>query len=166
MPTDREVFRSRHPLPGEDPPARRGSVQPVTGRRRVPEQRELSSGTAGTLRKPPFAAACGSYQVLIRVEYLRTQLQASRATGLLGSGGVDDVLWSLRGIVAAARSAGLTGYERLCEGLAANLEALHPCSPVSYAMLQPLAAWLARTERWLRHPQSGAVLPAPGPLAG
>jgi len=165
MPTDRDEFRSRPALPGEDPPARRGPVQPVTGRRRVPEQRELSSGTAGTLRAPPFAAVRGSYQVLIRVEYLRTQLQAWRATGPVGSGRVDDVLWALRGIGAAARGAGLTRYERLCEGLAANLESLRPCGPVSYTMLQPLATWLARTERWLRHPGSGTALPAPGPPA-
>ena len=165
MPTDRDEFRGRPTLPGEDRPARRGPVQPVTGRRRVPEQRELSSGTAGPSGTPPFAAVRGGYQVLIRVEYLRTQLQAWRATGLVGSGRVDDVLWALRGIGAAARGVGLTGYERLCEELAANLESLRPCGPVSYAMLQPLASWLARTERWLRHPRSGTALPAPGPLA-
>jgi hypothetical protein len=92
--------------------------------------------------------------VLIRLQYLRTQLQAwRRAPGLQERGHTEEVLQALRGLHAAARAAGLAAYEHMCQRLAESLGALGAARRVPPHVLGSLIEWLAASDRHLRHPK-------------
>jgi len=126
----------------------------VTGSRRVPRQRDVSSGTAGTLHPGPFSAALGGFQVLIRVQHLRTQVHAWRATPERGAAAarVEELLHALRGIGLSARGAGFTRCARLCERATGQLEKMRGGPRLPLPLLNRIAHWLNRAERDLRHP--------------
>ncbi len=154
MPTDKDETRSRRRLSATLRPERRGSDQPVTGSRRVPRQRDVSSGTAGTLTPGPFSGARGGFQVLVRVQHLRTQVYAWRTTPERGAAAarVDELLNALRGIAASAQGAEFVRCARLCERTVRHLENVRGRLQLRSSWLARIAHWLNRAERDLRHP--------------
>ncbi len=139
---------------------------PVTGGRRVPRRKDSSSGTAGNFPAARFASARGAYQVLVRLQYLRTQLQGWKRTSGAGERGqADEVLQGLRGLHAAARHAGLPAYEHMCQSVAESLGPLSAARRVPPQVLGGLLEWLAASERHVRHPKDrGACRQLQAPL--
>ncbi|MBS0377541.1 MAG: hypothetical protein JSS29_03575 [Proteobacteria bacterium] len=104
----------------------------------------------------PFSGSRGAYQVLLRVQHLRTQVHAWRTTPERGAAAarVDELLNALRGIGLSAQAAEFARCARLCERTVRRLEGvrgrLHLHLPSS--RLARIAHWLNRAERELRHP--------------
>ncbi len=154
MRTDREDFRSMSEVPEAGHPIRYGSVRSVTGGRCVPKEREISVGTAGRFSPLQFAVPQGAFQVLIRLQHLRTQIRAWTYDMRAVEGGTPslDIYWSLRGITAAARHGGLLAYAHMCARVAQQFEPAHGAACVAGNLLTPLGVWLATSESYLRHP--------------
>src|ERR1700722_10627293 len=157
VPTDKD--ESRGPRVA-DAAARAGvtrSGPPLTGGRRVPRRKDPSHGTAGNSLPGRFAPAHGAFQVLIRVQYLRTQVHGwKRSAGVHGGARVNELVSGLRGLGAAARAAGLSGYEQMCQCAALNLQFPHDHSGVPVQLLCDLLDWLSVSANHLRRPESAS----------
>jgi hypothetical protein len=126
---------------------------PLTGDRCMPGRMDSPHGTAGISAVARFAPAKGAFQVLIRIQYLRTLVQGwRRSAGAHSAARVHEIELGVRGLSAAARSAGLSVYEQACECLAADLAALDRQSGVSAQLLCQLLEWLSASARHLRRP--------------
>jgi hypothetical protein len=128
---------------------------PLTGGRRVPGRKDSPHGTAGNFAAARFAQAPGAFQVLMRAQYLRTQLQGGkRIASLHGAVRITEIVPGLRGMGAAARAAGLSAYAQMCQRVAAHLELLCGRGGVSLQLLCELLEWLAASACHLRRPES------------
>ena len=91
--------------------------------------------------------------MLIRLQYLRTQLQGwRRAPGFNERGRSEEVLQGLRGLHTAARAVGLAAYERMCQGVVESLHPLQAGRGMPAHVLGRLIEWLVASQRHVRHP--------------
>jgi hypothetical protein len=96
----------------------------------------------------------GAFQVLIRLQYLRTLLQAwRRVPACHERGRTEELLQGLRGLHAATRAVGLAAYGQMCQRATESLGLLHAGRGVPPHVLGRLTEWLAASERHVRHPQ-------------
>jgi hypothetical protein len=127
----------------------------------MPGRKDPPHGTAGIPAAARFAPAQGAFQVLMRVQYLRTQVHGwSRSAGAHGAARMNEIELGLRGLSVAARAAGLSVYEQTCQRLAAHLDSLYRQGGVSAHLLAQLLEWLTASACQLRRPGS------PGPTIG
>ncbi len=98
--------------------------------------------------------------MLIRLQYLRTLLQAwRRAPACNEPGRTEEVLQGLRGLHAAARAVGLAAYGQMCQRATESLGPLHAGRGLPAHVIGRLIEWLAASERHVRHPEDrGACL--------
>lgn len=132
-----------------------GWIQPVTGGRRVPKDREPSLGTPGNLPHADVAGAQGVFQILIRLVYLRTQTEPWRHGVQAGVPlpRPQDVLWMVRGMEVAARDGGLHEYAQMCARVVAQVQGAQE-GLLSGAWFGRLDHWLAGSARYLRDPDN------------
>jgi|HubBroStandDraft_6_1064221.scaffolds.fasta_scaffold559617_2 hypothetical protein len=132
----------------------------------MPGRKDSPPGTAGSAPATRFAQAEGAFQVLMRVQYLRTQVQAwRRSAGVHGATCMNEIELGLRGLGAAACAAGLSVYAQTCQRLTAHLESMYREGGVSAHLLSQLLEWLSASARHVRRPGSPGVAEGPPVIA-
>jgi hypothetical protein len=144
--------------PGTARPLHGGRPRPVTGGRRVPTEKEHSGGAAGSKSQADGPAARDAFQVLIRIVYLRTQIEVWRRSMRAGGRAPhpEDLHWVLQGMETQARRGQMEAFAAACACAAGRFA---PGARVSCTLLVRLDAWLDGSERYLRDPANteGAV---------
>jgi hypothetical protein len=99
------------------------------------------------------------FQVLIRLQYLRSQIcgwvrgPAANLTGANLTGkDTEEILWTLRGMAAMARTTGVDAYAAICLHLAELIEPLICVGGMPGEVRSALTGWAERSDRYLRHP--------------
>jgi hypothetical protein len=115
-----------------------------------------------TIVRKNFAAASASFQVLIRLQYLRGQVSVwlNYLENETTSSGVqvEGLVWSLRGLATVALDGGWAAYAAMCSECSERLVRMRRAGFPSADSLRLLGAWLASSDCYLRQPCSaGAV---------
>jgi hypothetical protein len=103
-----------------------------------------------------------SFQVLIRLQYLRGQVSVWLSyieKETTGSGThVEGLVWGLRGLAAVALDGGWAAYAAMCSECSERLGPLRRTGFPSADSLRLLGAWLASSDRYLRQPCNAGVV--------
>lgn len=95
------------------------------------------------------------FQVLFRLQYLRSQI----CGWMWGTGAeltdkhIEEILWTLRGLAATARTTGVDAYAAICLHLAELIEPLIRLGGMPGAVRRALKGWADHSVRYLRHPR-------------
>jgi hypothetical protein len=98
------------------------------------------------------------FQMLFRLQYLRSQIcgwmwgPSSELTGK----DTEEILWTLRGLAASARTTGVDAYAAICLHLAELIEPLIRMGGMPGAIRRALTGWADHSDRYLRHPRDPA----------
>jgi hypothetical protein len=116
----------------------------------------------GTSAGHGFTAAQASFQMLVRLQYLRSEVGAWRGCieKATPEGGclVEGLVWGLRGLAAVALDGGWEAYAAMCLECSVRLGQLRCARIPSAESLQLLGAWLASSDRYLRQPSNAGVV--------
>ena len=119
-------------------------------------------GDGGALGGQSFTAARTSFQVLIRLQYLRSQVGVWRSyiekNTTEGGCLVEELVWGLHGLATVALDGGWEAYAAMCSECGERLGHLPRAGIHSEESLQLLSAWLASSDRYLRQPSNAGVV--------
>jgi hypothetical protein len=95
------------------------------------------------------------FQVLIRLQYLRSQICGwVRGPGSdLTGNDTEEILFTLQGLAATARTTGVDAYAAICLHLAELIEPLVRVGGMPGAIRRALTGWADHSDRYLRHPR-------------
>jgi hypothetical protein len=113
----------------------------------------MSEGGAKT--GPAAERAFRPFQILIRLQYLRSQIRDwVRGPGCdLTGKDIEEILLTLRGLAATARTTGVDAYAAICLHLAELIEPLIRVGGMPGAIRRALTGWADHSDRYLRHPR-------------
>ena len=115
-----------------------------------------------TIAPHNFAAARASFQVLIRLQYLRSQvgtwLNYLENEPTSSGAQIEGLVWGLRGLATVALDGGWAAYAAMCSECSERLGRLRRASGLSADSLRLLGAWLASSDGYLRQPRSAGVV--------
>ncbi len=116
---------------------------------------ESASSEAGAKAGSVPEQAFRPFQILIRLQYLRSQIRDwVRGPGCdLTGKDIEEVLLTLRGLAATARTTGVDAYAALCLHLAELIEPLIRVGGMPGAIRRALTGWADHSDRYLRHPR-------------
>jgi hypothetical protein len=95
------------------------------------------------------------FQILFRLQYLRSQIRDwlhGPGCDLTGND-IEEILLTLRGLAATARTTGVDAYAAICLHLAELIEPLIRVGGMPGAIRRALTGWADRSDRYLRHPR-------------
>ena len=94
------------------------------------------------------------FQVLVRLQYLRAQVNASRPYSAQGMAAeqLENIIWGLRGLAGAALDFGSGAYAAMCLECATRVERIRHVHSLLGELCHALAAWLASSDNYLRYP--------------
>jgi hypothetical protein len=95
------------------------------------------------------------FQVLFRLQYLRSQIRGWMwgSSSDLTDKDTEEILWTLRGLAATARTTGVDAYAAICLHLAELIEPLIRGGGMPGAIRRALTGWADYSDRYLRHPR-------------
>lgn len=127
-----------------------------------PEAPAVMFGDGGAIAGQSLTVPRASFQVLIRLQYLRSQVGAWRSylenDTKDGMGLVEGLIWGLRGLATVALDGGWEAYAAMCSECSERLGHLPRAWIPAAESLQLLSAWLASCDRYLRQPSNAGVV--------
>ena len=116
---------------------------------------ECTWGEAGAMAGPAAERTFRPFQILFRLQYLRSQIRdwVRGPGGDLTGKDIEEILLTLRGLAAAARTTGVDAYAALCLHLAELIEPLIRVGGMPGAIRRALTGWADHSDRYLRHPR-------------
>ncbi len=119
-------------------------------------------GDGDTIPLPDFVAPRASFQVLIRLQYLRGQvgawLSCLENNTTSSEARVETLVWGLSGLATVALEGGWAAYATMCSECSERLGRLRRAGFPSADSLQLLGAWLASSDSYLRQPCNAGVV--------
>ena len=95
-----------------------------------------------------------TFQVLVRLQYLRAQVGGSRLddTQEAAAERLENVIWGLRGLAGAVLDFGSGAYAAMCLECATRVERVRHAHARLGELYRMLGAWLASSDNYLRYP--------------
>jgi hypothetical protein len=105
------------------------------------------------------ASSRATFQVLVRLQYLRAQIDNSRLDGTRDTAAeqLENVIGGLRGLAVATLDFGSGAYAAMCLECAVRAERFCHTHAAPGELYTMLGAWLASSDHYLRYPARAAA---------